>query len=70
MFFLRTKVVFCCAPSGLALFCRPTHGLRRGLYSCAASRLVKHAGQLALERLPAIRHDPSVFSLLTFTCNV
>ena len=27
------------APSGLGLFCFPTHGLRRGLHSFAASRL-------------------------------
>src|SRR4249920_2645492 len=27
------------APSGIALFPRLTHGLRRGLHSCAASRL-------------------------------
>ena len=27
------------APSGLVGSCTPTHGLRRGLHSCAASRL-------------------------------
>src|ERR1700722_8134488 len=38
--FLRSLCAgFSFAPSGLALVAFSTHGLRRGLYSCAASRL-------------------------------
>src|SRR2546423_11123925 len=36
---------FACAPSGLASFPGPTHGLRRGLHSVAAPRQLDHVLQ-------------------------
>jgi hypothetical protein len=33
------QILFLSPPSGLVGFCSPTHGWRRGLHSCAASRL-------------------------------